>query len=147
MADPYAETAAAIEAILSDEFAAEQPTIIHDRIHESLGLKGIEIGIEPMNWARQITNANVKETFLLVRFYDMWYKDVDPYQQVDPRRITGFADRFEHAVQRRVASIPGTDNVWWFEVTRIEFPDDPTGNKSRFHATIRAYGENHAFVD
>jgi hypothetical protein len=146
MTDPYTSAANAIAGIITAEFAPELIVPTHDKIHESLGTEGIEVGIEPMRWGRQARNANVKDTFLLVRFYDMWEKHIDPTQQVDPRRITAFADRFERRLESTQATVKGDNVTWYFEVTGVEFPDDPTGNKTRFVATIKAVGDNAALI-
>lgn len=145
--DPYAIAATAVKAIIDAEFEDEQYSAIHDDLHESLGTKRTEIGISPTRWAPMPRNANVRETFLQVQFYDRWDKQINPEQQVNPTRITGFAARFEEAVQRQQATDPGSGDVWNFDVLEIRFPRDPTGNKTRFEATIRARGNNHGLLE
>jgi hypothetical protein len=145
--DPYAVAAEGVKAIIDAEFAPEQIVANHDKLHESLGLEGIEVGISPTDQIPMGGNALVLDTGIFVQFYGLWEKMVDPTQQVDPRLVTGWADRFRRAVEGTQANAAGSSEVWYYEVIRVEYPDDPTGNKSRFHAWVRARGDNTALLD
>lgn len=144
--DAYAIVAAALKGIIEGEFAAEQFKAQHDKIHESLGTEYVAIGISPLRQLPQPGQRNVMETFVFVQFYDVWDKQIDPEQQVNPLRITGFADRFMRAVEAAQATV-GTNAVWYFDVDGINYPDDPTGNKTRFEATVRARGDNQSMIE
>lgn len=151
MADPnpsaYSVIATALEQIIATEFEPEGFTAIRDNLHESLGLDRTDIGIAPIE-ERPWDRAGVaQEVMVEVRFYDLWTKEISPTTIVDPARITGFAERFRDAVRRQQATDPGSGRVWYFDVVRIQYPNDPTGNKTRFHATIRAYGDNSGLVE
>lgn len=146
MADAYNTISAALEQLIAQEFSSESIIILHDKLHESRGHEGNEVGISPIRQGPRTSNGAVKETYVLVQFYMLWDKTIDPTDQVDPRIITGMADRFERKCESVQASTPGTTEVWFFEITGIEYPDDPTGNKSRFHATVRAVGDNTALT-
>ena len=41
--DPYAIISASIKSIIATEFAAESITARDDKLHESLGLEGVEV--------------------------------------------------------------------------------------------------------
>jgi hypothetical protein len=143
MADAYATAAFALETIIKTEFMAEGFTVVHDRLHNSLGWKGTIIGLSPEVWRPNARNRLVRETRILVQFYDKYEKElIDPAEHVDPRRITGFAERFEQAVQRQQASVAGTPEVWYFDVDEVAFPNDPHDNKTRFHAVVLVRGQN-----
>lgn len=146
MADAYSIAAAAIKAVIDLEFQPEGFAAGHDKLHESLGTDGTAIGISPVRWLPNARNRNEQWTFIFVQFYDVWTKAIDPTQAVDPRRITTFADRFQAAVESQQATDTGSGDVWWFDVEEVNFPDDPTGNKTRFEATLRARGNNHALL-
>ena len=45
MADAYTVAANALETIINTEFAAQGVTALHDRIHESMGLESVVVGI------------------------------------------------------------------------------------------------------
>jgi hypothetical protein len=146
MASPYEDLAVAIETIIATEFAAEGIVPIHDNLHPSLGTKRVSVGIAPQYEVPQSNNMIVQETWLEVRFYDIWKKEITPETVVDPRKIAGYADRFRRAVKSaRVTA--GNDQVWFFDVMRVDYPNDPNGNKSRFVATVRAFGNNDGLVE
>jgi hypothetical protein len=147
MPDPYVTVATTIQAVIASEFAAEGFTAILDNLHESLGRERTEIGIAPIEDYPRENNAILQETFVEVRFYDLWTQEIDPSTVVDPSRITGFADRLKKALRLVDATDPGTDQVWYFDWRRCTYPNDPTGNKTRFHMVIRAFGNNAGLVE
>ena len=122
--------------ILDAEFTDLNIVTQHDNLHESLGYMGTVVGVAPEYERPQGTNAVVNEIYLKVKFYGMFIKDVDNQQSVDPRVAATWAERFRRAVQaQRVGSRPTT--LWYMAVTSVDYPKDPTGNKSRFEATVR----------
>lgn len=147
MADsPFQQVAEAIIEIFNVEFAPEQITMIPDRLHESLGLDRVDVGIAPTEDYPQATDALVQETWVEIRFYDIWKKEISPKAQVSPFKIAAYAERLKNAL-RDPAATPRTGEVWYFDVRRTAYPPDPTGNTSRFHMTVRAYGNNAALVE
>lgn len=147
MASPFEAVASAIISVFNTEFAVEQFTMIPDELHESLGRKRVDVGIAPVEDLVQTSNGIVQETWVEIKFYNLWKQEIDPNTQINPYIITGYADRLRNAL--RVARIqdPGTDQVWFFEVRRVQYPRDPTGNKSRFVMTVRALGSNSNLVE
>jgi hypothetical protein len=145
--DPYEVVATALKALIDAEYSVEGYTAIHDHLHESMGIGKTSIGISPLRQDQLTGNAVVGQTWVKVQFYDVWNPEINPTQQVNPFRITNYADRFRRAVQAQQAGTLGSPEVWWFEVVRIEYPHDPTGNKSRFEATICAYGDNPSLIE
>lgn len=147
MASPFEAVASAIIGVFNTEFAVEQFTMIPDELHESLGRKRVDVGIAPVEDLVQTSNGIVQETWVEIKFYDRWKQEISPDTQINPYIITGYADRLRNAL--RVARIqdPGTDQVWFFEVRRVQYPRDPTGNKSRFIMTVRALGSNSNLVE
>lgn len=148
MADsPYEAVATAIKAAIDAEFAPEHITAIHDNIHESLGQDRVAVGIAPMEDMVQTGNGVVQETWAEVRFYTIWDPKIDPTTVVNPFKITAYAERFRNALRTLSATTPGTGQVWYFDVRRVTYPNDPTGNKTRFVATVRAFGNNSGLVE
>jgi hypothetical protein len=143
----YLTVATALQQIVATEFAAEGFTAIRDNLHESLGRHRTDIGIAPVDDFPRDNDAVMKETIVEIRFYDLWTQEISPDTVVDPARITGFARRLENAIRLSNATDPGTDEVWFFDARRVTFPNDPTGNKTRFHMTIRAFGNNAGLVE
>jgi hypothetical protein len=145
----YEQCANALKTIIDTEFAAEGLVAIHDELHESLGSQGTVIGISTDERGDVVNAANglVLETWIQVRFQGGYNLQVNPSQTVDPRIITNYAERLRRAI--RTANSPhfGTSQAWYYQITEIRYPRDPTGNKTRFFATIRAYGNNSALVE
>lgn len=142
--NPYEVVATALKEIIDTEFAPESITAVHDRVHESLGLRRVSVGIAPLRDVPSDIGAVAGNIWVEIRFYDLWEKKVDPEQAVNPFKITMYNERLKKAIQRSQASYPGTNEVWFFDWQGTEFPPDPTGNSTRFHMTVRSWGENTA---
>lgn len=148
MADQFAEIAAALQDIIADEFAAEGFTARLDHLHESLGRTRVDIGISPEDDFVMASNNTVQNTIVKVQFYDQWRQEISPETVVDPTRITGFAERFRKAIREADGRTdPATGETWFFGLERISYPKDPTGNKTRFEATLKGWGNNAALVE
>ncbi len=142
MADSAYEVAATgIKAIFDQEFAAEGITAQHDCLHESLGRQRVSVGISPTRSTFAPNNAVVRHIYILIQFYDIWKQEISPETQVNPFKIASYAERLERALETAQASEPGSNEIWFYTVTNVDFPRDPTGNKTRFEMTIRAYGD------
>ena len=147
MPDPFATVGGALQQIIATEFEDEGFTAILDNLHESLGRDRVDIGIAPIEDYPRETNELLLETYVEIRFYDLWTQEIDPGTVVDPSRITGFAHRLKQAIfAAEGAGVEGTSDVWYFSVRRTQYPNDPTGNKTRFHMVVRAFGNNPALV-
>lgn len=144
---PFEAVAIAVKAVFDATFATEQFVMVFDDLHESLGREYVAVGISPTEDITRAANALVQETWVEVKFYDLYPQEIDPNTGVDPTTITGYAERFRNALRGASASDPGTGQVWYFDVRRITYPRDPTGNKTRFVATIRAFGNNSNLVE
>ena len=144
--DPYKIAADKLAELIATEFAAEGVTPLHDKLHESLGNDGIEVAISPIGIRPTIKDNATLETTLLVQFYNIYDREIDPYQQVDPRDVSMFFARFHYALETYQDSNAGNEQVWYFLLSSVDFPDDPTGNKSRFEARVQAFGANQGLV-
>lgn len=143
--DPYAVAAGLLKQIIDAEYEAEQITAIHDQLHEALGSDRVAVGIAPSSETSRMGNRVVNVFTIEIRFYDLWDKEVDPEQTVNPTRITGYANRLKRALEQSAFS--GTREVWYFNWLRTDYPNDPTGNKTRFHMHIEVFGDNTAITE
>lgn len=141
MPSAYEVAATGIKAIFDAEFAAEQFTAVHDCLHESLGQRRVEVGISPIRKVKMPNNQAAEQTFIWIQFYGLWKREIDPATAVNPFPIAEYAERLERALEAAQASQPGSDAVWYYQVDSVEFPRDPTGNRSRFEMTVRAFGD------
>lgn len=140
--DPYTQMANVIETAILTEFD-DMPYIrvVHDRIHESLGVDGVtHVGISPEDEPSGGIDLTIT---CLIQFYGPFIAEVDPDQQVDPREITNKAERLRQALAE-VRTV-GTPQVWFFDVDRTRYPSDATGNKTRFEMTVTGRGQNSAY--
>lgn len=142
---PYAEAAEFLKALIDDEWSVEGWTAIHDNLHPAIGQEGTRIGIAPEEETPRAGNMLFNDIVITVKFYRRWDPDVDYTKKVDPHDIAAHAERFRRAV--KAAGDPRTGAVWYFNITRIRYPNDPVGNKTRFEADIVAYGNNSALVE
>lgn len=143
--NPFVEAATIIKQIFEDEFSAEGFVMVFDNLHPAMGRHRVDVGIAPTEERPHARDYYAQETWIEVRFYDLWKEEIDPQTVVNPTRITDFAFRLRDAIRRYTE--PGTGNMWYFNVEETTYPDDPTGNKSRFHMTILAYGNNNALIE
>ena len=137
----------AVIAAFNAEFAAEGFVMIPDRLHESLGRKRVAVGISPDEDSPNSRTRIAEEHYLTVQFYGLWDERIDPETQINPSIVVGYASRLKEALRQTQVADPGTDAVWYFDVDRVRYPNDPTGNKSRFEMTIRAWGSNQNLVE
>lgn len=145
MAVPETEARNALIAALTAEFAADQFPVRDDKLHGSIGKDGTVIAVYADRMISSPANRYVGEVECVVQFYGKYDLKVDPTQTVSPSTIEARADRFRTAL--RQGTDPNTGSVWYFTLERIEYPDDPTGNKTRFEAYVRARGNNTALVE
>lgn len=145
MPSNYALAAAALETIINTTFTPEGIVAIHDKPHEALGSAGAVIGIFPTYDQPNSRVGVAEEAYVEIRYYDLWDKRIDPRQALDPRIITEKAFRLKRAI--KTANVHLGSNMWFFNVERTDYPDDPTGNKTRFHMLVKAWGNNPSLAE
>lgn len=145
MPSAYEIVATDLKTIIDTEFTAEGFVAIFDNLHESLGRTRVDIGIAPIEDVVRENNAVVQETWVEVKFYDLWRQEISPETLVNPARIAGFAERFREAL--RAYNQTRSGQMWFYNLRRISYPNDPTGNKTRFVATVLALGNNQSLVE
>jgi hypothetical protein len=143
----YEVAATAIKTVIDTEFAPEGISAIFDNLHDAQGRYRVAVGIAPEEDSAMSGNALVNATFIVVKFFDLWTDEIDPDTVVNPVKIATYAERFRRALLSAKATDPSTQQVWYFDVQRIRYPNDPTGNKSRFVASIRCLGNNAGLVE
>lgn len=146
MAAPETEARNALIDLLETEFSSDGFAVQDDKLHESVGFDGTLLGVYPERSVAGPGNRFVNDMELKVQFFGAYDKQVDPFQAVSPSIIEDFAHRFKRALHDSSPD-PNTGKVWFFVLDRIEFPDDPTGNKTRFVATLKARGNNPALLE
>jgi hypothetical protein len=135
---------ARVKTAFDAEFATEWPNgLQYDRLSDSLGEDGAYAAIFPSMGQQLDTDTLVQETQLVVQAFQPWTKQIQPKMQIDPRPIANLAERFRRAA-RANSSYVGDAHDWYWLVTAIEYPPDPTGNITRFVALVVGYSANAA---
>lgn len=137
--------ATAIKSIFESEFAAEGFKMQFDNLHEALGRDRVAVGIAPIEERANMRDRLMQETWIEVKFLGLWTDEISPDTVVNPTKITEYAERFRSSLG--AAAVTASGQMWYFDVDRVQYPNDPTGNKSRFVATIRAFGNNANLVE
>lgn len=141
MPSPYEEAATGVKTVFDTEFAVEQFTAIHDCLHESLGRERVDVGISPERTNNSVGSEVMNEIYLLLQFYGLWTQEISPTTAVNPFTVASYAHRLQVALETAQDTRIGTSAVWFYKVTGVDFPRDPTGNKTRFEMRILAYGD------
>ncbi len=139
---PEQAAATAVKSIFATTFSSEGWTLADDRLLRAAGKDATQSAIYPV--IAQEKSSQVQE--LIVTLTVQLYLKFDPEPNedyvVDPNVIIGYADRFRRAFQGN--STGTTNDMWWMRFTGVTYPVDPTGNVSRFEATIEAHCSNPA---
>lgn len=143
--DPYSILAAALEQIITAEFGTDSPAPIvrHDRLHDSLGFtKRDYIGISPEREPAVGLETRIEA---LIQYYGSYDLEIDPEQIVDPRIITNKAERLRRRIQS--SQFTATEQVWFMDVVAVDYPNDATGNKTKFEMRVLGHGNNSSIVE
>lgn len=133
-----------VKTIVEDEFAPEGLTVRNDKLHDSLGWDGAVSAVYPS--AEAPGDATIVQNMLVVvQVFQRYELNVDPEQRVDPAKIEEWAWRLQRAFKQDMG--PGTEKVWYWNVAHIEYPDDPTGNKTRFVMSLEGYTSNASLIE
>jgi hypothetical protein len=130
-----------IQTEFADEFADDGWTIADDKFGRSKGMEIPEtqaaIAIYPeLERARP---GHILELIVtvVVQFHLGYAAEPDETIVRDPGVIEAYGQRF-----RASFSEPGDANYWFAHLLQVSYPDDPTGNKTRFEAVVEARALN-----
>lgn len=129
-------------ALLESEFGAEALTVYDDRIHDSLGQEGPVAGVYPETSPASVGDALVLEPLVKVQLFRRWSREVNAEQAVSPAGIEEWAERLRRAVRSAGLGTPGDAHLWYYQILRIDYPPDPTGNITRLIATVQGTTQN-----
>lgn len=133
-----------VKAIVEAEFTPENLHVRNDKLHDSLGNEGPIAGIYPER--EQPGDSGVHQNMLVVvQVFGRYELNIDPWQTVDPAKIEGWAWRLQRAFEQGMG--PGSEKVWYWNVADIGYPDDPTGNKTRFVMALMGFSPLASLVE
>lgn len=137
---------ARVKDVVEDEFSDEGWTVEDDKLGASAGMDGrTRVAVSPLRSREDSRVAVQLNVEVLLQVYLPYSATPDSDIAVDPTLIEGYAQRIRDAF-RGEGSSGSTSAFWGLRVREVEYPDDPTGNKSRLEATILGYGDNTAVV-
>lgn len=144
MPSAMTELRAAIKATVEAEFAAEGLTVLDDKLHESMGTDKAVAGVYPE--AERPHSSGVVGIYVVgLQVFQRWDPQVDPEQKVDPALIEDWAWRLQRRMNPE-SNVNG-ENISYYVVSEVLYPDDATGNKTRFVATLTGYGHNPSMME
>lgn len=132
--------------LLETEFASDGLEVRSDKLNDSLGLNGNIAGVYPGTAIGKRGQEIVQETAVFIQIFRKWDKEVNPNQTVDPADIEEWAERLRRAA-RVDNETGGGAQLWFYEIQKIEYPPDPTGNVTRLLATVLARSQNSSVVE
>lgn len=143
MAAPATSARARVESVVETEFAPQSISVEADKLLRAAGRDGrTRVACSPVSESEVPRNVNELQVDLLLQYYLPFNDEPEENYAVDPTAIEAVADRLRRAF--RTQSGGTTSDMWFLRLRRIEYPDDPTGNKSRLEAYITAWCDNPA---
>lgn len=130
-----------VKTIADACFAAEGFVTEDDKILREAGRDGRNrMACYPELETEASGQVNRLDVFVRLQLYLAYTAEPDENIAVDPTIIEGYAARLRAAFETQSSGI--VSDMWYLRLQRIEYPDDPTGNKSRFEAAIFASADN-----
>lgn len=117
------------------------PECAFDKLLRAAGKDGARVAVYQEEAAPNARNRLVLEVPVVLQVYLAFEAEPDENLVVDPRVIAEHAQAFREAL-RGPAGQATDPSPWFLKLQAVRYPDDPTGNKSRFEALIVGVGEN-----
>lgn len=132
-----------IKSVVEDEFSTEGFTVADDKLPRAAGMDGAtHLACYPETAGERPQHAIQLDVRARLQLYMAYDASPDETIQVDPSVIEGYADRLRRAFKDN--SDGDTSDLWFLRLVNIDYPDDPTGNKSRLEASFQAFANNEA---
>lgn len=140
MTPPETAVRAAVQEIFADTFDDEGWTAADDKLPRAAGKDGhAEAACYPERAYGKPGQVIELVIPVVVQLYLAYDPSPDEYIRVDPGVIEGYADRFRVAFDDLHS---GDSDFWFMGGPDFDYPDDPTGNKSRFEARVEGHAHN-----
>lgn len=136
-----------IEA-LTKEFETEGIKFLNDKLHDSKGREGAIGAVYPGPAQTPLGNELILEPTAYIQLFGKWEAVVDADRTIDPTPIEEWAERIRRACQSDggEGTEGGDEHLWYYSVTRIDYPPDPGGNISRLLVTVVGKAQNPALI-
>jgi hypothetical protein len=147
MSSPATAARAHIKSVIATVYSAEGWTAGDDKIGRSMGK---EVAVDEATIAvttdyerERLGQAIMLDIGILVQFYLGFDASPDETITRDVTDVEEYADRLRNAFSGSGATVDDGD-AWYLRVVGTEYPDDPTGNKTRFEMNIVCEATNAA---
>lgn len=144
--DPSVAVCEGLAALIDDEFSAEGWTAGFDRFGRSKGMgephDQASISVTPESERPRPGRIIELQVPVVVQFYLGYDAEPDETITRDSREIAALAGRFRRMLAGDAVNLP--DGAWYVRLGDIDYPLDPTGNKTRFEARVEGIGANAA---
>lgn len=136
-------------AALEKEFKTEGIKFLNDKLHDSKGREGTIGAVYPGATQTQLANEVLLEPTAYIQLFGKWTAEVDPDKTIDPTPIEEWGERIRRACRADggQGTLDGDEHLWFYSVTRIDYPEDPGGNITRLLATVVGKTQNSALVE
>jgi hypothetical protein len=133
---------------LEAEFETEGFRFLNDKLHDSKGREGTIGAVYPGPSQVQSGNELILEPTAYIQLFGKWEAVVDPDRTIDPTPVEEWAERIRRACQSDggEGTEGGDEHLWFYSVSRIEYPPDPGGNISRLFVTVIGQAQNPALI-
>lgn len=138
-----------IQAALEAEFSTEGIKFLDDKLHDSKGREGAIGATYPGSTSTPLGNELVLEPTVYIQLFGQWTPEVDPDRTIDPSPVEEWAERIRRALKAdgNQGAVGADEHLWFYQITRIDFPPDPGGNISRLMATVTGKAQNPALIE
>lgn len=141
-----------IIALIEAEFQDADPDestfveVLPGKMPRLMGSDGAYAAVSPVRQAPRPQQMNDQEITVLVQFYLEYpkTKPIEPKRVLDPSGVEDVVERFQRAIEDNGRGSGTTSGRWYFNLTGVDYPDDPIGQKTRAEITLVAHGTNPA---
>jgi hypothetical protein len=136
-------------AALTAEFAVEEIKFLNDKLHDSKGREGHIGAVYPGPSNVPVNNELILEPTAFIQLFHKWEAVVDPDRTIDPTPIEEWAERIRRACHKdgNQGTTDGDEHLWYYTVSRVDYPPDPGGNISRLLVTVVGKAQNPALIE
>ena len=131
-----------VQEIIATEFKDENVQVRSGFADASLGQYGPVASVSPVSEEPGVDDRLQLVTTLALEFFASWQPETDPDIPVDPEVIESYVYRLRLALAAYTQTPDST--IWWFQLDEVVYEPDPTGNITRFVASVTAHGNNPA---
>ena len=137
-----------IDLITATFTATPFDRIADGRLPRLLGADGDYVGVSPESQSPTPQQHLDQQTVVLVQFYMKYEKTrpIDPTLVLSPAAVEDVVQKFQVAVQSAIGT-GSTGERWFYEITSINYPADPVGQKTRAEVTVTVRGQNPAIIE